>query len=524
MKWTSFLLLAPRIGARNAVPRALIRAAVALVCLAVPAARAEQDPDLPEMVFKEDFENADQGKRVLRAGALDSARTFAYSRWAVRGATGADRCSEIQIRQDNPPLYTTATAVRLNFAILVTAKTEVQVQAYIGQKGYIRYSFTPGVVDDWCVQCLPVGDFVDDNLVQTASGVAVTILKFRTAAPAEMWLDDVIVTPDPPKVDLTEALLKVRLKTDPFPARVLAQRRGQTLTIRRDFAFLTPEIIGHLRRNVWRKDQVTAKTVLNVGGDVAASRSFWEPLAAAKGPLEGYTLCPKMLCTSSGAPLETLKQRYAKALAEQKPEVVTVIVGAADFAKGKTPKMVTEDLAAAAQLAADAGAVPILYTPPIPNAGPAAEAGRELIAGIRELALSRNWPLLDAWAAINSWSNNAPRPELLSGGGPSTAGYKAINDASLALYLKLEEWVFDRRPRQIPAVPEANLAAAEEPIGGVPLPLPARPDTKADTKADTKKAGPAAKAETKPAEKPVAKAAEPAKPEPKKPVNENDVD
>jgi len=493
---------------------------IPLICLAVPAARAEQDPDLPAMVFKEDFENADQGKRVLRAGALDSARTFAYSHGAVRGATGADRCSEIQIRQDNPPLYTTSTAARLNFAILVTAKTEVQIQAYIGQKGYIRYSFTPGVVDDWCVQCLPVSDFVDDNLVQTAPGVAVTILKFRTASPAEMWLDDVIVTPDPPKEDLTEALLKVRLKSDPFPARVLAQRRGQTMTARHDFAILTPEIVGHLRRNVWRKDQVTAKTILNAGGDVAASRSFWEPLAAAKGPLEGYTVCPKMLCTSSGTPLEALKQRYTKALGEQKPEVVTVIIGAADFAKGKTPKMVTEDLAAFAQQAADAGAVPILYTPPIPNAGPAAEAGRELIGGIRRLALSRNWPLLDAWAAVNSWHNDAPRPELFSGGGPSSAGHKAINDASLALYLKLEEWVFDRRPRHIPAVAEANLAAAEEPIGGVPLAPPA----KADTKAETKKAGPAAKAETKPAEKPVARPAEPAKPEPKKPVNENDVD
>jgi hypothetical protein len=101
---------------------------------------------------------------------------------------------------------------------------------------------------------------------------------------------------------------------------------------------------------------------------------------------------------------------------------------------------------------------------------------------------------------------------LLAGGGPSTAGHKGINEASLALYVKLEEWVFDRRPRHIPAVPEANMEAAEEPIGGTPIAVPA--------KADTKKAGPAAKAETKVPEK----RPEPPKPEPKKPINENEVD
>jgi hypothetical protein len=487
-----------------------MRYAVCLLILAglANSARGEDDPDLPSMLYREEFENADQAKRLVRTGNLDSARTFAFSRWAVRGATGADRCSEILIKQDNP-MFTTSDTARLIFSILVTAKTEVQIQAIAGQKGFLHYAFTPIVVNGWSVISLPLGDFLNDKSFRIGAGAAVTSLKFKTAEPAEMWIDDVLALPDPPKEDLTDALLRVRLRTDAFAGRVLAQRRAQTLTIRRDLAILNPEIVAHLRLNVWRKDRVTPKTILNFGGEVAASRSFFEPLLAPKGPLEGCTLIPKMTCTSSGGTLDGLKLRFTKALAEQKPEVVTLILSVVDFKGGKTPKMIVDEFMDYGQLAADAGAIPVMYTPPIPNAGPAADFLRELVPNIRRQALARHWPVVDAFAAVNSWYNEGPRQEFLSGGGPSTAGYKAIDDGSRALYEKLDEWVFDRRPRHIPAVQEANLAAAEEPVGGTPFGPP-----QVETKGAPKKAEPA-KAEPK-------KPAEPPRPEPKKSVNDVD--
>ncbi len=423
---------------------------------------------LEGQLFYQDFEDANALKSMEWKGRQDNQKGYGASKTSLKGEAAADGKSTVMARDAKSTLFTTTRTSQFRCQVFVSADTQLDIRLHSKSKGNLRWN---GIAraNEWVGLYVPTMDFVNASHFKNVTEADVDEIRISTVSPADLWVDDLNVAATSDGIDASVAAQLERARTDKNAAKLLAERRAQTLDPAKDFIWLTPECVRYMREKVWKKDLVTPKTVLNVGDDLAINYSFWKPLFGARGDLDGYSLLDKTFCATAGATFDSLKLRFQKTLTQNRPEVVTFCIGRLDMGQGRGEKDMRDWFDFFVNSAMEAGAVPVLFTPAYPNTGdPAVRDVYQKLANLtRSYAMTRRIPLVDAWMLVSD------NPNFANAAGPTTDGMAELNKLNLKLYLKLDEWVFERRAKVVPALPELDLPAP--PVTPVKPPTPTGP-------------------------------------------------
>lgn len=323
---------------------------------------------------------------------------------------------------------------------------------------YIACPIEKPKVGEWTVASVKLTDFKDKQGYgqKAAPGLGVkggmTIYFGKPDSAQPHWLDNVVITEGPMPGDLDtfvrEGAEAARAKAE----RLAAEKAAQSLTVEANQALLSVEIVAVLKRG-WKKDSVAAGTIMTVGADAAKALDFWTPLT--KTEFKASKVLDKYDSTLAGGNIDKIAERAKPAMSKHKPEVVAILPGIADLALNKTPSDIAVVVTELADAVFEAGAIPVIYTPAIPNRGlpTAVQAYKDLADEMRKLAIRKKYPLVDAFAILNP--DGVARQTWFSGLAPNSAGHEAINKASCLVYKRLEEYVFERREKDLPGLPKA---------------------------------------------------------------------
>jgi len=207
--------------------------------------------------------------------------------------------------------------------------------------------------------------------------------------------------------------------------------------------------------------RVTAKRIVTVGGAVAGHRAFDAFVAQRLGEGGGYVLADKDELTGGRVGVDDGLSALRARLENETPEIVRVCFGPYDIAKGKAAGELKPRLEELARLVLDRGAVPVLYTLPMPII-PADRGGmaiNDFNQMVRELARDLRVPCLDAHMVLND--PGARGKNLTPTGAPTRDGYEALAGKFVELYRDLEYWVMARGADRVTDVAAADAAAAE---------------------------------------------------------------
>jgi len=404
------------------------------------------------IAWKEDFET----KPPKWNGVHDVQKTFNGSKGAMHSVKLPDNTwfgAELRFEEFKEPVFKITDKTMFNICYFVTTAEHIKMQFQTddAQIGNISYGIAQPKAGEWAVTSVKMTDFKSGggSGPNAKVGLGIKSMGFLHGNPksdSQIWIDNVIVTEGPMPADLDKFVKEKKAESEAAKARLEAERNAQALNVNDHKALFSAEIAQSLKR-AWKKDGVTEKTVLNAGADAAKSFSHWTPLT--KKELSGTTLIDKMAGTIGGGEMDKIKLRACEAINKHKPEVVTILPGVDDFKRGKALADIVTPVGELLDAVLQSGAVPVLYTPAVPASGAPAvlKAYNDLAAEIRKLATSRRVPLVDAFAVLNPDGN--PSARLVSGSWPTTAGYEAIDKVSLLVYQKLEQWVFERREKEI---------------------------------------------------------------------------
>ena len=418
---------------------------------------------LDGQLFYQDFEDANSLKGQEWKGHIDGQKGYGASKCSMKGDV-ADGKSFVLVHDPKSAFFTTTRTSQFRCEVWVSADTQVEILLHSRSKGFLRWNAV-AKANEWVTLAASTIEFLNSSHFKNVTDADVDEIKVSTLSPADLWVDDLNVSATSDGVEASVAVMIERARTDKTAAKMLAERRAQTLDPARNFAWLTPECVRYLREKVWKKDMITPKTVLNVGDDLAINYSFWKPLFGARGELDGYSLLDKTFCATAGASFDSLKTRFQKTLTQNRPEVVTFCIGRVDSFQGRGEKDIRDWFDFFVNSAMEAGAVPVLYTPAYPNSGEPAlrEVYLKLATLTRSYAMAKRIPLVDAWLLVSD------NPNFATASGPTSEGMAELNKVNLLLYTKLDEWVFERRPKVVPPLPELDLPP--------PPPTPAKPPT-----------------------------------------------
>ncbi len=162
-----------------------------------------------------------------------------------------------------------------------------------------------------------------------------------------------------------------------------------------------------------RNPDGTVGPVVALGDSLTADDSLAADLGSAVAP--GGVLYPSWFTSAledeprlgaaanAGIPGDTTEEmvaRFARDVAVHAPRVVVILGGTNDLPTGRTTEQVVGTLEQLADLARDAGAVPVLATIPPRTDGSFASDVADLNAGIRRSAASSGTPLIDFFSVL----------------------------------------------------------------------------------------------------------------------------
>jgi len=215
------------------------------------------------------------------------------------------------------------------------------------------------------------------------------------------------------------------------PAPASGDAKGSPET---DGYFLSPDVIARLAKR-YAKDQVKEKNIAAFGGAAAASNSFDISLVEQLGRASGYAFTSKMGMARRHMKLADAVKNAERILGRLQPELVRICFDVGDLAKGKTAADLKGGLAQLIETIRSSGAVPVLFTLPMP--APRDAEALDLIEAYNKMVLalgvSENVPVLDAYRILNSDPANASR-YFGRGSGLKKDGYAAVNTRFARLY------------------------------------------------------------------------------------------
>ena len=208
--------------------------------------------------------------------------------------------------------------------------------------------------------------------------------------------------------------------------------------------------------------KTTPKKIATVGGAIAARSWFSAGLKRALPPGEGYAFASTMGLASSSYHLGNAGRSVPRALGKEKPELVRICFSGGALTRGLSCDDVRVNLEAVVDRVVASGAVPVLYTLPVPAV--CNEATVKVIDAFNGITLGvadeKELPCIDAYALLNNEDDEA-RARYFRGSAITAAGHKAIDEAFLKLYRALEITVFGRGdPLAVVAAMEAREAGA----------------------------------------------------------------
>lgn len=429
--------------------------------------------DEVETVFRQDFETAPEAKQWT--GTYDTEKAFAGTKGAFKAKVLPDNQwfgGDIAFSGNNTVLFKTTDKTMFNFCYFTTEPTTVKITLAVDDATikFIAYPIEKPTVNEWTVASIKMTDFKDGFGYgkKVAAGLGVKSMSFNFGKPKSdkpHWLDNIVVTEGALPGDLDTFVKEGAAAAKAKAERMAAEKAAQTLTLADNQALLSPDMLAGLKRG-WKKEDVTVHTIMVVGADAAKALDHWSPLL--KNDLKDCKIVDKFSSTLPNGDMEKIKARALEALKKFKPEIVTILPGTTDFAVNKTAAEVATSISGLADAVIEAGAIPILYTPAVANRGlpVAVQAYKDLTNEVRKLAANRKLPLVDANAIINP--DGATKMSFVSGTAPNTAGHDAINKVSLLLYTRLEEYLFERKDKDVPGAPkEAKKTDAGKKAGKV---------------------------------------------------------
>jgi len=233
---------------------------------------------------------------------------------------------------------------------------------------------------------------------------------------------------------------------------------GMTARPEKDGYLSNPQLL-HFISTKYDAKKVTAKTLVSIGGTVAAGRAFDATLAEALG--DDYAFASKRGLAGRGAPAKAVLLSLANSLDREKPEIARIAFDVVDRRTG-APAVDESTLTAIVNACLARGIVPVLFTAFMPPQR--RDEARKLINDHNVLVLKTaeklKVPCVDAHAILNR------DPALLAkyfttSGALRHRGLKAVNARFLTLYRVIEKTVMGRDVK----IPAAGPAAPADERG-----------------------------------------------------------
>jgi len=393
-------------------------------------------PDLPaetggfKVFWREKF---DSGKPDgWDEGTLETQTTY-------NGSAGAFKCALTQDgnyckayiaayrlprpkRPANDALFTAADDVYISFQYHLSGVTQFSVQAWNNRaSNNMRVQIRNAVVGKWTPVMIKVMDLSPDGKEKPQVGDPFRAVTVYGKPEMQLVIDDFAITKGKPTNIEAQVARANRLTAE------------QTADPAKDGYFLLPAVIDNLKKH-YKADAVTVGRALKVGGDAAASLYH---LKSVKGlrPVKRFTICGKL----KGAADVTAK--FGKELAEQKPQFVTLMFGTGDMAKNRQSMEVRTHYVMLIEKTLQAGAIPVLFTLPLPMTGN--KDADKIIGDYNKMILSlgkeKSVPVVDAHAILMKDPDKLGK--YFSAMKLKKAGHEAVDGPFAKLYESLSAHV-----------------------------------------------------------------------------------